>query len=408
MGGDRTLDWPKLDLAAVQGRTRPAMTYLDHNATSPLLPEARNAWLDAEERYPGNPSSPHRLGSRADGALEVARQRLAGLLGCPAEDLVWTSGATEACNAVLHHAVAGAEAAAPVWVSALEHPAVIESARHLFRARLHFIPVDHRGVTQLDWLESRLGRERPALVAIMAANNETGVLQPWRQARELCAAHGVPLLCDATQWCGRLPAAGLGACDFVAGSAHKFGGPRGVGFLKCPRDTRLFPSLRGGKQQDGRRAGTENVPGILAMLAALEWCEQQIARGGDRQGRATRDRFERALLAALPSVRVNGAGVDRLWNTSSVVMPEGDCRQRWVVKLDKAGFAVSTGSACASGSEQPSHVLTAMGLNASEAARVLRMSGGWLTPAAAWDDVLQAMVQIEPALTSPATRPEAG
>ena len=401
------------------------MIYLDHNATSPLLPEARAAWLEAEEKFPGNPSSPHRLGARADGALEQARQRLSAILGCSPLDLVWTSGATEACNTVLHHAAAAAEAtgasaavsrAAPsVWVSAIEHPAVLETARYYFPGRVQTIPVDAHGVADLGWLKQHLAHERAALVALMAANNETGVLQPWREAHALCAAAGVPFFCDATQWCGRLPARGLGACDFVAGSAHKFGGPRGVGFLKCPAGSPLrpfAPLLFGGKQQDGRRAGTENVAGISAMLAALEWCERQLAAGDGGTGaeaarRAHRDRFARALQTALPAAAVIGANsragsdVPRLWNTVSVVMPDvADCRHRWVVKLDKAGFAVSTGSACASGSEHPSHVLTAMGLSAGEAARALRFSAGWLTPESAWDDLLAAIIRIQPGLAA--------
>ena len=371
------------------------MIYLDHNATSPLLPPARAAWLAAEDRFPGNPSSPHRLGARADAALDEARQRLAARLGCSAPDVMWTSGATEAGNTVLQHAAASADATSAVWLSAIEHPAVLESARYYFGGRLVLIPVDARGVVDLDWLQRELARSRPALVAIMAANNETGVLQPWREAHELCAAMGVPFFCDATQWCGRLRANGLGACDFVAGSAHKFGGPRGVGFLKCAGGPPLRALLHGGKQQDGRRAGTENLPGVLAMLAAFEWCEQQIADGGHEERRAFRDRFERELAVALPTVRINGAGTDRLWNTLNVIMPEADCRQRWVVKLDKAGFAVSTGSACASGSEQPSHVLTAMGLGASEAGRALRFSAGWSTSEIEWSGLLNAVKMIQ-------------
>jgi cysteine desulfurase len=384
-----------LDSVGIPARAD-VVVYLDHNATSPLLPQARAAWLEAEDQFPGNPSSPHRLGARAENALEDARQRLAGILGCAANDIVWTSGATEACNTVVQHfaSAAGRDPNAPVWISAIEHPAVLEAARHPFGRQLKLLPVDANGVVQLDALKTEIAEARPALVAVMAANNETGVLQPWRQARAACAEAGVPFFCDATQWCGRHRAHGLGACDFVAGSAHKFGGPRGVGFLKVPAAAALHPLLRGGKQQDSRRAGTENVPGILAMLAALEWCEAQIARGADAERRAFRDRFERDLLGALPDARINGAGFERLWNTASVIMPEADCRQRWVVKLDKAGFAVSTGSACASGSEQPSHVLTAMGLSANEAGRALRFSAGWATTETAWVELLQAVVRI--------------
>jgi cysteine desulfurase len=370
--------------------------YFDHNATSPLLPQARAAWLEAEDRYPGNASSPHRLGSRADAALEDARQRLAQILGATALDIVWTSGATEACNTVLHHVAASKTASDRVWVSAIEHPAVLDTARHYFADRLDLIPVEKGGAIDLEWVARHLVSHRPALVAVMAANNETGVLQPWPRLQEMCAANGVPFFCDATQWCGRLAARGLGACDFVAGSAHKFGGPRGTGFLKCPRGETVVPLLRGGKQQHTRRAGTENVPSVLAMIAALEWCEAQLASGADTVRRNWRQTFERELHATLPHVRVTGAEVDRLWNTVSVIMPDADCRQRWVVKLDKAGFAVSTGSACASGSEQPSHVLTAMGLSASEAGRALRFSAGWLTGENEWNQLLQALRQIQP------------
>jgi cysteine desulfurase len=370
------------------------VTYLDHNATSPLLPQARAAWLDAQDRFPGNPSSPHRIGSRADGALDLARQRLARVLGCSPLDIIWTSGATESCNAVLHHVAAASDPSAHVLISAVEHPAVLASATHYWGGRVQLIPVSDDGVIELDWLAQRIGRARPALVAVMAANNETGVLQPWRNVHALCATAGVPFFCDATQWCGRLPANGLGRCEFVAGSAHKFGGPRGVGFLTCSPRTRFQPLLHGGKQQEGRRAGTENVPAVLALIAALEWCEQQIAVGAVEPRLRARDQFMGELLATVPGVVVNGARVERLWNTVSVVMPEADCRQRWVVKLDKAGFAVSTGSACASGSEQPSHVLPAMGLSAV-ASRALRFSGGWLTPPEAWRNLLQTLVRLQ-------------
>jgi cysteine desulfurase len=277
------------------------------------------------------------------------------------------------------------------------------------------MPAERSGVADLGWLADYLGRARPALVALMAANNETGVIQPWREAQALCAARGVPFFCDATQWCGRLPAAGLGGCDFLAGSAHKFGGPRGLGFLKVPAAGAFTPWLVGGKQEAQRRAGTENVPAALAAVAALAWCEAQLAAGGADARTAVRMRFEQQLAAALPGLRINGAGATsggaepkRLWNTVSVIVPDAgdaaDCRVRWVVKLDKAGFAVSTGSACASGSEAPSPVLTAMGLTGAEAARALRFSAGWLTPESAWDELAAALVRLQAELGGGAAR----
>lgn len=354
------------------------MRYFDHNATHPLSPAAREAWLDATERLLGNPSSPHRLGDRADRALNEAREKLAGWLGCASHEIVWTSGATEANNLALAHL---ASREGELLVSAIEHPCVQESARRSFAGRLRALPVNSQGVAEVP-----SGDARPAAVALMAANNETGVLQPWQETLAWCRERSVPILCDAAQWIGKLPAQGLGACDLVSGCAHKFGGPPGVGFLKCPADTRAL--IVGGPQEDGRRAGTENVPGVLAMIAAL--AEREAARADA----SLRDTFISRLHEVLPAVRVLGENVPRLWNTVSVIMPAArDCRQRWVVRLDRLGFAVSTGSACASGKEQPSHVLSAMGLPPSEAGRALRFSAGWKTTAEDWSALLDALVQ---------------
>jgi cysteine desulfurase len=362
--------------------------YFDHNATHPLSPRAREVWLDATERYIGNPSSLHRLGARADRALNEAREKLAGWLGCEPAEIVWTSGATEANNAVIHHAAATGEGKA--WVSAIEHPCVLEAVDRYFTGRQRFIPVDREGVAEVGWLAEALKNERPVLVGTMAANNETGVLQPWREVMALCQEHSVPFFCDAAQWLGKLPASGLGGCAFVSGCGHKFGGPQGVGFLKVPA---IFqPLIVGGPQEEGRRAGTENVAGILAMIAALEERETGLAALAERT--AIRERFEAALVEALPGIQILGSVTERLWNTVSAVMPQlPDCRQRWVVKLDKLGFAVSTGSACASGKEQTSHVLAAMGLSSEAASRVLRFSSGWNTTEEDWKSLINGISQ---------------
>jgi cysteine desulfurase len=378
------------------------MLYFDHNATTPLLPEAKQAWLDAVDRFIGNPSSPHRVGARVDAALSEAREKLARVLGCSALDLVWTSGATEANNAVLHHFAATIPADAEAWVSAIEHPCVLESARHHFGRRLKFVPVTGGGVIDLDWLSHELADRRPGVVAVMAANNETGVLQPWREAGAMCRQYGVPFFCDAAQWIGKLPAAGLGECDFVSGAAHKFGGPRGVGFLKCPAKGRVEPLLLGGPQEEGRRAGTENVAGVLAMIAALEVRERQLAANEHRARESWRDSFVAEMLSALPGSELVGTGQPRLWNTVSSLMPEADCRQRWVVKLDKLGFAVSTGSACSSGKEAPSHVLSAMGFSAADAGRVLRFSAGWETTREDWEKLLEGLRKVHAGMAATA------
>ena len=378
--------------------TQATMIYYDHNATTPLHPAAREAWLAANDTLIGNPSSPHRVGARADAALSAARQKLAAILGCDALDIVWTSGATESNNAVLTHAARTLASDAEIWVSAIEHPCVLAPARHYFGERLRLMPVTRAGVLELDWLETELKKRRPGLVALMAANNETGALQPWPEALALCRSREVAFFCDAVQWIGKLPSRGLGACDFVSGSAHKFGGPKGVGFLKCPTHGRVEPLLLGGPQEEGRRAGTENVPGVLAMLAALDVHELAMTAMVPLENR--RSDFERTLLAALPGVEIVGATVPRLWNTVMALMPEADCQQRWVVKLDKAGIAVSTGSACASGKEAPSHVLSAMGYSPAEAARALRFSSGWESTGQEWGSLLGALEKVAGGMTA--------
>ena len=358
-----------------------AVLYFDHNATHPLTATARQAWLDAVERFPGNPSSPHRLGQRAERALEDARERVGAVLGCRAEEILFTSGATESANMAL---APGRD----ILHSAIEHPCVREAA--LGRSREFRVAGD--GVADLDDLRRQLAGSKPALVALMAANNETGVLQPWREALEMCRAAGVPFFCDAAQWIGKLPARGLGGCDLVSGCAHKFGGPIGVGFLKCPRS--WAPLLRGGPQEDGRRAGTENLAGILSMVAALEEAEARLAaKGAVARLTAMRENFEQRLAAELPGLRVLGTGAARLWNTVAALMPETpDCRRRWVVVMDRLGFAVSTGSACASGKEKPSHVLTAMDVQPGDAGRALRFSAGWSTTEEEWERLRAGVV----------------
>jgi cysteine desulfurase len=361
--------------------------YFDHNATHPLSAAARAAWLEAVEKYPANPSSPHRLGQRAEAALENARERLAALLGCTVGRIVFTSGATEANNQIIfHHAARGSAG----WASGIEHPSLREPLLARF-AKPKLVATQPSGEIDLTGLAQALAGDRPAMFALMAANNETGVLQPWQSALAMCRAAGVSYVCDATQWLGRLPARGLGECDFLTASAHKFGGPVGVGFLAGPEKTAGL--LLGGPQESGRRAGTENLPGILAMVAALKERETALRAGAADERLAWRQRFERELTAALPAVRILGAEADRLWNTVAVLMPETpDCRRRWVVVLDRLGFAVSTGSACASGKEAPSHVLLAMGIAPAEAGRALRFSAGWATTWADWERLREGLL----------------
>jgi len=375
------------------------MIYFDYNATAPVMREAREAWLTVTEKTGGNPSSLHQAGTRAALVMADAREKLAASLGCHPMDLIWTSTATEANNMVTHHFARTLGAQGEIWISAIEHPCVHDSAKHYFGKRAKVIPVTRDGVVDVDWMTAEMADTRPGLVSVMAANNETGVLQPWREILAICQAYEVPFFTDAVQFIGKMPLKGLGDCDYVSGAAHKFGGPRGVGFLKIPHRKPITPLLHGGKQEGGRRAGTENVATIAAMMAALEVREKQIANNQHLLRGVWRDNFERELLRALAGTVVLGANTPRLWNTVSALMPEGDRRHQWVVRLDQAGFAVSTGSACTTGKEEPSHVLSAMGLKAAQAVRAVRFSAGWETTEADWSALLKGVVRAHAEMT---------
>lgn len=347
------------------------------------------------ERFPANPSSPHRWGARAAAALDEAREKVAGWLGCRPEDVVWTSGATEANNAVIQHLAATTTGA--VLISPLEHPSVRVAAKRCLAGRLEEIPVSRGGLADGTWVAERLERGDVGAVVIMAANNETGVIQPGIALQGILGPHRALGFCDAAQWIGKMPCNDLAKDILLTACAHKFGGPQGVGFMVCP--TSFQPLLVGGPQEDDRRAGTENVAGILAMVAALE--ERQAVLGDVNRPSpaletrlAWRDRFIADLKDALPGVEIIGEGAGRLWNTVAALMPAAaDCRRRWVVKLDKLGFAVSTGSACASGKEQPSPVLAAMGYRTDESDRMLRFSAGWDNREEDWTALLAAIRQ---------------
>ena len=367
------------------------MIYLDHNATAPLCAAAREAWLAVHERGYGNPSSLHRPGQRAERALDSAREELASHLDARAMELVWTSGATEAANATLAHLSKQTRDA--LAVSAIEHPCVMEAAERWFEGRLEIIPVEASGIVRIDHVQALLASKTIGAVAVMAANNETGVLQPWQKLQQLCTENSVPFVCDATQWIGRLPGGGLGACDYVFASGHKFGAPVGIGFLKLParaEGTAFQSLLLGGPQEDARRAGTQNVAAAAAFAAALNHSTANMSSIADRL--AMRARVEAQLRERIEGLQIVAESAERLWNTISILAPAAlDCRQRWVVRLDAAGVAASSGSACASGKEKPSHVLAAMGLGDC-ADRVVRFSGGWETTEEEWQRAVEACI----------------
>ncbi|MFU8848263.1 MAG: cysteine desulfurase family protein [Opitutales bacterium] len=358
------------------------MFYFDHNATTPLLPQAKAAWLEAAEQHWLNPSSAYRAAAAAHVRLEEARERLAGMLEVDPKRVVFNSGATEGNNAVFAGLARSLGTDARMAVGATEHPSGVEAARFYFQRRIDWLQPDHRGVIEFD----RSFLEGVAAISLMAANNETGVLHPWQDWAAACRERGLPMHCDASQWIGKMPLEGLGTCDYVTGCAHKFGGPKGVGFLLVPE---VFAAgLLGGAQESGRRAGTEDLAGIAAMLAALEWAESRRANCSPREKEA----FLTGLQAALPGVEVLGAGAATLWNTLQIVMPEFQS-PRWIRALEKEGFLVSAGSACATGKGGPSHVLAAMGIDAQKADRVLRISAGWGSSAEDWQALLGALLK---------------
>jgi cysteine desulfurase len=352
--------------------------YLDHNATSPLRPEARAAVLAALE-ISGNASAVHAQGRAARKVIEAARADVASLLGIVPESIVFISGGSEGAATLLAPGLRRA-AGRPVErliVSAVEHSCVLSGGRFA-PADVTLCPVDADGLVDLDALDRLLAANaRPALVALMLANNETGVVQPVRAAADRVHARGGVLVCDAVQGLGKLPIdlTALGA-DALFVSGHKIGAPQGVGALVLGSDLRLPAALiRGGTQENRRRAGTENLSGIAGFGAAAA----AIRRDGSAEiarMTALRDWMEDRLRTISPETVVLGSRATRLPNTSALALA-GLIGETTVIACDLAGVSIAAGSACASGKVAPSHVLTAMGL-APEAARcVVRVSLGW-------------------------------
>jgi len=349
--------------------------YLDHNATTPVAPEVAEAMLAVLRDGFGNPSSLHWHGQQARAALDEARGEVASLIGAAPQEIVFTGSGTEADNLALRGV---AWAARPprrkLLYSALEHHAVVHTGQALARegwptAAIRATP---EGVVDLADLEARLDEET-AQVAVMLANNETGVIQPVAEVVALARPRGVLVHCDAVQAAGKLPidVQALGV-DTLALSAHKIGGPKGVGALWVRRGTRLQPLLRGGSQERGRRAGTEDVAGLVGFGRAARLARAGLAERASAQA-ALRDRLEAALLA-LPGAQRNGLG-ERVPNTTNVSF-DGCEAESLLMALDLMGVSVSTGAACAAGAVEPSHVLRAMGLKPARVQGSLRFSLG--------------------------------
>lgn len=371
--------------------------YMDWNATAPLLPEARDACVQALDLL-GNPSSVHKEGRAVRMMIEAARRDVAALCGASASSVIFTSGATEAANMVLSPDYRMGKTPLTLghlYVSAIEHPAVREGGRFL-KAQLSEIPVTAQGIVDIAALAALLDQHDRALglpmVAIMMANNETGVVQPIAEAAALVKSHGGLLVVDAVQAAGRLALdiEALGA-DFLILSSHKLGGPKGAGALVCRGEILMpKPLVHGGGQEKGHRSGTENPVAIAGFAAAACAARDRLAAGIDSMARL-RDKIETTMRARAPDVMIHGVGTPRIGNTSFFTLP-GLKSETGQIAFDLEGVALSAGAACSSGKVGQSHVLTAMGLDADLGG--LRLSIGPSTTTEDADRFLAAFEKI--------------
>jgi cysteine desulfurase len=352
--------------------------YLDNNATTPLLPEVFEAMRPYFAERFGNASSIHHHGQETRAAVESARESVAELLGCRASEIVFTSGGTEADNL----AIAGLMAACDhVVTSRIEHHAVLHAGKHLeeIGCEVTYVPVDGRGLVDPGDVRRAL-RPNTKLISIMMANNETGVLQPVEEIGKIAAEAGVHFHTDAVQAAGRVPIdVRRVGCHALSISGHKMHAPQGVGALYVRKGTLIRPLFYGGRHERSRRAGTENVPGIVALGKAAQLAKEALDRGDDKMV-ALRDRLEQGILAQVDDAGVNGEDAPRVPNTTNLHFDhiEGEAI---VIALDLKGLAVSTGAACSSGAIEPSHVLVAMGLRPDQARASIRFSLGKQTVA---------------------------
>ncbi len=356
--------------------------YVDHAATTPVAAEVLDAMLPYFTEFYGNPSSIHRLGRRANVALEQARRSIAGLIGARPGEIVFTGCGSESDNAALRgiaHARRAATGATRIVTTPIEHHAVLTTAEDLrdrYGFALTLVPVDGAGHIDLAACEQVLGDGRDvALVSVMLANNEVGTIQPLAEVGRLCRARGVPLHTDAVQAAGKLPLqVEQLQVDALSAGAHKFYGPKGTGFLYLRKGTPFWPQQTGGSHEGGRRAGTENVPLIAGMAKAFEMVEATRDEEMARQC-SLREQLIEGVMGKLTAVTLTGHRTERLANHASFVVRDADA-ESMLIALDMAGIAASSGSACSSGAQRTSHVLEAMGFSAADAAGALRFSLG--------------------------------
>ena len=368
--------------------------YLDNNATTQLDPAVIEEMLPFLTKYYGNPSSGYGFAAMARKAINLARERLAALLGCEPVEIVFTSGGTESNNAVINSALQLEARGKHVITSAVEHSAVLRPCQDLAKRGydVTFLGVDGHGNLDVAEMEAAI-RPGTALVSIMWANNETGVVFPIEKIAEICREKRVLFHTDAVQVTGKIPMRLRDSpINFLSLSAHKFHGPKGVGALYISRQTRFSPLIAGGSQENGRRGGTENVASIVGLGKAAELAFKYLAEG-QCNIRSMRDRFEKFVLEAVNGASVNGAGAARLPNTSSLSF-EGIESRSALLLLDRQGLCCSAGSACRTGSQEASHVLRAMNPSSDGARRSLRFSLGRFSTDAQIDRAIEVVPKV--------------
>jgi cysteine desulfurase len=348
--------------------------YFDNNASTPVLPEVFDAMRPYFGERFGNASSIHHHGQDTRAAVERARESVATLVGSRPSEIVFTSGGTEGDNLAIFGLARSGD---HVISSTIEHHAVLNACKHLeeMGCEVTYVPVDGRGQVDPDDVRRAL-RKNTRLITIMMANNETGVLQPVEAIGKIAAEADVYFHTDGVQAAGKVPLdVNRIGCDLLSISGHKMHAPQGVGAVYVRKGTLLQPMLYGGRHERSRRAGTENVPGIVALGKAAELAQETFQRGDDKAMAASRDRIQKTILENVEATGLNGEGAPRVSNTTNIYFDyiEGEAL---VIALDLKGLAVSTGAACSSGAIEPSHVLTAMGLRPDRARASIRFSLG--------------------------------
>jgi cysteine desulfurase len=376
--------------------------YLDHNATTPMDPQVADRMAQAMRDTWGNPSSIHHFGQQAKAALDLARGEVGSLIGAEASEIIFTAGGTEADNLAIRGAADALEPSGRkhLVVSAIEHEAVLNTAKALQRRgwRVTIVPVDSTGIVSVDRMREAIADDT-ALVSVMHANNEIGTIQPVAEIAAIAHERGALMHTDAVQSAGKIAVdvRALGV-DMLSIAAHKFYGPKGAGALWVRRGVRLISPLTGGRQERSRRAGTENVPALVGLGAAASLAARKWPAEGPRLA-ALRDRLEAGIAASISGADRNGAASPRVPNTCNLSIDRVES-ESMLIGLDLAGIAVSSGSACSSGTLEPSHVLKAMGLPHARTLGSIRFSLGASNTEADVDRVLEALPPLVEKLRS--------